>query len=45
MAEDTRDLKQEQLDKLRCARFILEMIMKYGAQVKEKREKQHTGDK
>jgi len=32
--------KQERLDKMRCAQFLLQMIIKYGAQIQEKHNKQ-----
>ncbi len=45
MSDDARTAKMQQEDKIRCARFLLEMIEKYGSAVNEDiKEEKTAGD-
>ena len=44
MTDEERKKKTEQEEKMRCAEFILQMIVKYGAEVKAKRTEKTSKD-
>lgn len=44
MTEEEKKIKLQQDDKMRCARFLLQMFQKYGAEVKAK-HKEKSEDK
>ena len=42
MEERKRDPKREQEDKIRCANYLLDMFIKYGPEMRAKKEKEAT---